>query len=68
MIESSQKIWSGWVNKTTYTQGLTNFSKGWHALMMFLEQEPEVTLECDFMWNLMLTVRSTEASAIPPYR
>lgn len=60
MIESCMKLWAAWVSKANHQQGVANFDKGWQALMIFINQAPKVALECEFMWNLLLTVRSTD--------
>jgi hypothetical protein len=63
VVESAIKINTIWQNRPSVEIGVERFERAWQALIYFVAQDPKVPIECNYLWDLLLQVRSGPGGA-----
>ena len=64
VIESAILLVKTWQNKTGVAAGLLKFEQQWHALTIFRNSEPVVTIRCNFFVGLLFASTGLHIGAI----
>eukprot|EP00974_Lingulodinium_polyedra_P130010 11212200-Lingulodinium_polyedra.AAC.1 len=59
-MESAIKLVRGWMSAASPAKGEVEFERGWQSLQSFLSTEPQVKLECNYLWLLLARVRQVQ--------